>query len=58
VINKFLSFKSKNTRSGLGATIAVVGVEPFFVPLKVLAAVFGFAAHALVFTCSFVYHID
>jgi hypothetical protein len=43
---------------GLWATITAVGVEPFLVPLKVLAAFFGFAAHALVFACSFVYHID
>jgi hypothetical protein len=44
--------------SGLWATVTVVGVEPFFVPLKVLAALFGFAAHTLIFTCSFIYQID
>ena len=45
-------------RSKLWVAIAVVGVEIFFVPLKVLAAIFGFAAHALVFAGCFIYHID
>ena len=49
---------SRITRSGLWAAIAVVGVKPFFVPLEVLTTFFGFAAHALVFARSFVYHID
>jgi hypothetical protein len=48
----------ENTMSGLWAAIAVIGVEPFLVPLEVLTAFFGFAADALVFACSFVYHID
>jgi len=45
-------------RSGLWAAITVVCVEPFFVPFEVLAAFFGFAAHTLVFACSFVYQFD
>jgi hypothetical protein len=48
----------KNKRLSLWAAIAVAGVEPFFVPLKVFTAFFGFAAHALVFICRFVNHID
>ena len=44
----------------LGAAVAaaLVGVEVFFVPLKVLAALFGFTFHAGVFAGGFVEHVD
>ena len=59
VINKPIVNQIWRTKKfGLWAAVTVVGVKPFFVPLKVLAAFFGFAAHALVFSCGFVYHID
>jgi hypothetical protein len=54
----FWNSGKKDQRVGLWAGVAVVGVEPFFVPLKVLTAFFGFAAHALIFACCFVYNID
>ena len=40
--------------SGLWTTITVIGVEPFFVPLEVLAAAFGLAGHTWVFASNFV----
>jgi hypothetical protein len=57
-LNSFQESNKKNQLVELWTTVTVVGVEPFFVPFEVLAAFFGFAAHALVFACSFVYHID
>ncbi len=38
----------------LRATAAVVGVEPFFVPLKVVATIFGATRHTWIFTGGFV----
>jgi hypothetical protein len=57
-LNSFRNSNKKNQLMGLWTTITVVGVEPFFVPLKVLATIFGFAGHTWVFAGSFVYHID
>jgi len=57
-LNSFRNSDKKNQGVGLWTGVTAVGVEPFFVPLKILAAFFGFTALALVFGCSFVYHVD
>jgi hypothetical protein len=54
----FSGIQIRKIKGGLWKAVTAVGVEPFFVPLKILASFFGFAAHALVFACGFVYHID
>jgi hypothetical protein len=41
--------KIRNQSRNSWAAVAVVSVEPFFVPLEVLAASFGFTGHARVF---------
>jgi len=55
VLNRLLAIQIwRITRSGLWAAVTAIGVEPFFVPLEVLTAAFGFAGHTWVFASSFV----